>query len=231
MESDVIVWDPQILEPSLSLICPKCTKPLHGIRWLDGMKTYEGPRMLYGLNKDALLVSRVFLCENQHQILSHDQAILDQIDIEQPFLLFHKCGITKELYDFILTHCNVGMSSSEIQVLWQQTQCDYSARYEFESFDYQHGYNTALKIIHACILDNYYKNESVYAFVMSNTTSKSFISMDHTFKVSANVGIWVNGQWLKICDNLFIVLNEEGNKKCFKIIHIPHFRCSHNKLI
>ena len=79
---------------SVVLRCPTCEEQglfeqLHPIRWKDGSRTYEQPRQLYGLGNDVLLVSRVYLCTNKHQILSHDSGILCQIKGEflPPFVV------------------------------------------------------------------------------------------------------------------------------------------------
>ena len=37
-----------------------------------------------------------------------------------------------------------------------------------------------------------------------------WLSVDHTFKVSANIGAWSQGVWVKQFDSLFTVLNEKG---------------------
>ena len=37
-----------------------------------------------------------------------------------------------------------------------------------------------------------------------------WLSADHTFKVSANIGAWSQGVWVKQFDSLFTVLNEKG---------------------
>lgn len=37
-----------------------------------------------------------------------------------------------------------------------------------------------------------------------------WLSSDHTFKVSANIGFWHKGVWVKQYDSLFCVLNEHG---------------------
>lgn len=37
-----------------------------------------------------------------------------------------------------------------------------------------------------------------------------WLSSDHTFKVSANIGFWHRGTWIKQYDSLFCVLNEKG---------------------
>ena len=45
---------------------------------------------------------------------------------------------------------------------------------------------------------------------MSQLTSDSWLSSDHTFKVAANIGFFWNNRWVKVYDSLFIVLNEIG---------------------
>ena len=37
-----------------------------------------------------------------------------------------------------------------------------------------------------------------------------WLSADHTFKVSANIGAWFQGVWVKQFDSVFTVLNEKG---------------------
>ena len=37
-----------------------------------------------------------------------------------------------------------------------------------------------------------------------------WLSADDTFKVSANIGAWSQGVWVKQFDSLFTVLNEKG---------------------
>ena len=77
---DIIVWDPMSFFPHRVIFCSSCDEQgvkedLHSIRWIDVSKTYEQPRLLYSLRKDVLLVSRVYLCKNKHQILSHDSVL------------------------------------------------------------------------------------------------------------------------------------------------------------
>ena len=99
---DILFWDPALYFSGLVLRCPSCEEQglfeqLHPIRWKDGSRTYDQPRQLYGLRNDVLLVSRVYLCKNKHQILSHDSGIICQIKVEflTPFVLCHKVGVTR----------------------------------------------------------------------------------------------------------------------------------------
>ncbi|KAL9977221.1 hypothetical protein ACROYT_G014600 [Oculina patagonica] len=42
-------------------------------------------------------------------------------------------------------------------------------------------------------------------------------SVDHTFKVSSNIGFWCEGKWIQLYDGLFIVINEIGVVLCWKL--------------
>ena len=55
---------------------------------------------------------------------------------------------------------------------------------------------------------------------MAYTDAKS-VSADHTFKVSANIGIMLQGKCIKLYDALFIVLNKKG-KPCVNSVHLPY---------
>ena len=128
---DILFWDPTVYFPSVTFLCPSCEeqglfKEVYPIRWKDGSRTYDQPCHLYGLRNDVLLVSRVYRCRNKHQILSHDPGIITQIKGEflPPFVLCHKVGVTREMFQFVTSHVRAGMTISDIQVLWQQTLFD-----------------------------------------------------------------------------------------------------------
>ena len=65
----VIIWDPLIAFSNLALWCPFCAEcsglkqPLKPTRWKDGKTTFDQPRRLYGLTNNALLSSRVSVCD------------------------------------------------------------------------------------------------------------------------------------------------------------------------
>ena len=71
------------------------------------------------------------MCKQRHQTISHDPTILSQVRdlFPFPFVLFHRCGITRELSDFIISHANAAMTMSDIQTLWLQTMYEaYATR-------------------------------------------------------------------------------------------------------
>ena len=55
----------------------------------------------------------------------------------------------------------------------------------------------------------YFEFERIYAQHMSQI-SFLWLSADHTFKVSTNIGFWHRGTWTRQYDSLFCVLNEKG---------------------
>ena len=57
---NVALWDPQVLIKNLVIYCPVCKGIVHPIQWKDGSKSYEGPRKLYGLKEDVLLISPTY---------------------------------------------------------------------------------------------------------------------------------------------------------------------------
>lgn len=236
---DLIIWDPMLLFPRLPLNCPTCSTSERlkaTTRWKDGEKQHDLPRKIYGLKNDVLVVSRVYSCRYGHQIIAHDPDILSQLKglLTPGFILFHKGGITIELYDFINTHMQTGLSTSEIQVLWYQTLFTayvrkreiYQERIRmhfaisgdnnnlkqsvtFPPFNHKHN-RPGAKIITACIIKDYFENEILYSRRMCQMTARKWLSCDHTFKVAANVGFWWNKSWIKVYDTLFLIMNENG---------------------
>ena len=73
-------------------------------------------------------------------------------------------------------------------------------------------------MITACLVESYFSKETFYTTKMAQTDAKT-ISADHTFKVSANIGIMLQGKWIKLYDALFIVLNRKG-KRCINSIRL-----------
>ena len=177
-----------------------------------------------------LLVGRVYLCRNKHQILSHDQGILCQLraGFQPPFLLFHKIGVTRELFRFFTSHISAGMTISDVQVLWHQSLFDeYGVRKmsflteknespeAFPSFSPK-GIKVGEKVSTCCYIMGYFEKEHLYHKRMCQMRASS-LSADHTFKVSANIGFWCEGKWIQLYDSLFIVMNEIGIVLAWKL--------------
>ena len=248
---DVVLWDPVSSFSDRLFDCPSCYSEVNTLtptRWKDGSKTHDAPRQLYGLHHDAILVSRVYTCQENHQILAHDQGLLYQTNrlTPEPFILFHRCGLTRELFTYILSHINAGVKTSDILTVWQQLQYDNFARKkamyertlavrdqlhfdEFPQFESK-GCRVGERVVQSCLIYNYYSRENLFSLRMSQMTA-SMLCADHTFKIPANIGVWKNGTWLKVYDGLFMVLNEVGVVTAWQLTKGTKFEAIQDLLI
>ena len=184
---DIIIFDPLAQNNMPDVNCPVCLqsnsfKPL-GFR--DGIGTKVKPRLLYGLLKDSYLISREYYCKGRHRFLAHDPGILKQIEPYSSisFVLFHKEGLTKELYDFLMNHMLSGFSVAQTMNLWSLNKirhytnqkslydknclrhslaCPSSPKAssfpDFISIDHDKGTKLAI----ACFKRDYFTNEHLY---------------------------------------------------------------------
>ena len=109
----VIIWSP--LEQygcMIEQICPKCAvtgikSQLNPAGWTDSSNSDHGhPRLLHCVNKNVLLIGRVYTCSNQHCVLGHHPDLMRQFNEKHlqplvPFNLWHKAGFTTILMDYI----------------------------------------------------------------------------------------------------------------------------------
>jgi hypothetical protein len=102
----VTIWDP-IVQYKLTLKCPEhnCSLRLSH-RWTDSAKKL--PRAVYDLNGCVFLCVRIYKCESSHGhhfIISTDQDLLNQAgkkQIEVPFVLAHRSGLTRNLLNYVV---------------------------------------------------------------------------------------------------------------------------------
>lgn len=97
------------------LVCPSCSTDLQFVPFTHRFAL----RMVYGLDKPVLLVTSFLRCsgkgKKQHEILGYDPRLLKlfpQLDL--PFMLFHKAGITKKLTEFIMANVLGGITVNRL---------------------------------------------------------------------------------------------------------------------
>ena len=78
------------------------------------------------------------------------------------------------------------------------------------------------KLITNCFLRCYFEQEHKYSQRMSELPCV-WLSADHTFKVSANIGAWFQGVQVKQFDSLFTVLNEKRQVSAWKLTRDTSF--------
>lgn len=100
-EPDVLIFD---LSNNKELICHKHQKALTATNnWTSGRNKAATPRIINGISKNCILVSRVYQCSNGcGDFLGHEEFIINQLTFEVPFVLFHRSGILKNLLTLIV---------------------------------------------------------------------------------------------------------------------------------
>ena len=219
LKPDFILWD-RLTQHQLKLTCPRClmigeSNSLYATRWKDGKASHDEPLRIYCIQREVFLVSRIYRCRKGHQTLAHDPWTLKMISsyTQVPFALFHKSGVTRDLYQYVYTHVQAGVKLSDIEYFLKQMYHDAAisrtAPHNALSLASISIDSPGRQIITNCFVRSYFENEHMYVQHTSEIPYK-WLSCDHTFKVSANIGFWHKGVWVKQYDSLFCVLNEHG---------------------
>ena len=102
----VLLWNPNITHHDIVKNrlkkCISCGQPYSMGFWNDSSVASREPRKLHSMGNIVILVSAVYICDNNHRLLSHDAVIIDCFPIKAviPFVLLHKTGF---LRDFVET--------------------------------------------------------------------------------------------------------------------------------
>lgn len=221
---------------------PQCRGSTHGrvlraVHWKDCHNQRESCRVMYGVNGPVYLVSRVYRCSGQHaEIIAHDPAILEIIpQSRRPFILSHITGVTRELHESIGSYITTGMKMEHIHDMMGQIYIESYTRKRicFEE-DLQHFLSKtetpletpcdkfpsvlpdeyqppSITVIRDCFLYAFERKQSMYTSKMIELSAE-WISIDHTFKVAANIGATrkCDARWEKQYDSMFCVMNDIG---------------------
>ena len=69
------------------------------VYWNDGSSASMQPRLVHDMDNVVLLVSAVYICENRHKLLAHDESVLKCFPscCMIPFVLLSQTGFTSQL--------------------------------------------------------------------------------------------------------------------------------------
>ena len=188
------------------------------MRWQDGSTKRYNPRILYGVNGYVLLICPIYCCARGHTITMCDPCILQHFPEREviPFVLLHRCGITRQLQRLTFQLCSQGKSFSDIESLLLVSVQDHHAQQQLmythhhflhtqQSGDYRHG-----SLPKAYISNDLITNIFIISFDefkdlmfhdMSEVASK-VISCNHTFKLATHIGIHKHGKLVPQYDSL-----------------------------
>ena len=231
--------------------CPKCEgngvcSSLSAIGWTDGSNSNE-PRLIYCINSNVLLVSRIYKCPCEHRVLAHHPDILSRFKVQNlgcvvPFHLWHISGFTKSLMEYIdnLSHQGITMQQIEVLLAQNRAQLFYSLREQFVKISLARSgpdndfpeftsplvsnwrQSPSRHAVQACFLHNFWLRESTYNYLMSQTTlsvGSAWASLDHTFRCVSNIGTVrsADNRWVKQYSGLLCVLNGDGEVLSWKL--------------
>lgn len=235
----IFIWSPQEQFLGCTLRCPvhKCTLQPWKFTSEAGTKDRK-PRLIFDLFGNVLLVQRIYLCKirgHPHKIVASSYDLMFTLPryIQNffPITVFTRSGCTNQILDYINSNIVRGVNFAKIgEAIAELNLRHFSRRgliyngaleeglvvgdpldesdvyaeelYSFPSSDH----------IISIFLRDFETKRETYQNEMKKVTG-SFISCDHTFKVSKNIGMVRPGNEDKFVtqfNNLYIVLNEEG---------------------
>lgn len=232
LKPDLIIWDLQKFCPELDgkeCVNENCTKKmaLYPIGYTYMM------RILYDFEKPVLLVTSMIRCKNakEHRFLGYDPRILKLCTDQEnaPFVLFHKVGMTRQLFDSIMNQVSNGVKFGQIQDMlrknynhdyekkrqsyaqavaqYRQNNPDSSTSEKFPAIKVKGPRNT---FISQCFLLGFKEKEYFYKLSMSQLLADEWIKVSADFKLPTNVGTNAKGVWIKEKDHIFYCQNEVG---------------------
>ena len=168
-----------------------------------------------------LLVPAVYICTNGHELTSTDAHVLKQFPEQEhiPFILLHRSGITRELARAIISLIVEGLSFTAVERFIKSRRTDYIASLQLKiqhipryrmislpscaSIANLHLPYPSNNIMTTCFLHNFAEHRNIYTKEMASLTTSGFISIDHTFKVTANLGyLRPDKNWVSLYNSL-----------------------------
>lgn len=232
----VLLWNPKITHPTfvqhVLSKCQSCGSTMHEGYWNDGSSYSTQPRSLHDVGNVVLLVSAVYICENHHKTLAHDERVLQCFPSQTliPFVLLHRSGFTRELVDICTALVRSGVNFYNMETLILQRRWETYARQQdtlrIQSHLMKQSGHDPVKddflvtelarspsndLLAKCFLAGFMKEEDLYLKEILSTDTTNTLSFDHTFKVASNIGfLREDNVWVTQYDSLFIVMNNKG---------------------
>ena len=198
--------------------------------------------LIYCINSNVLLVSRIYKCACEHRVLAHHPDIVsllkkNNLESVVPFHLWH----IKSLMEYIdnLSHEGITMQQIEGLLARNGAQLFYRLREQFvqislarcgQETDFPELTSPSIinwrqspsrHAVEACFLHDFWLRETTYNRLMSQTTlsmCSAWASLDHTFRCVSNIGLvrLADNHWVKQYSGLLCVLNGDGEVLSWK---------------
>ena len=235
------------------LKCPLCNTMMSLGYWNDGMTRYTQPRLIHGVDDVVLLVSAVYVCEEKHKILGHDERILRMLrgKVSYPFILLHQTGFTATFVEMCQSLCQAGMNFHSLEgvfgnMRWKKYEekvqmyrqfVDVHKRLhsagderqlEIPNFEMSIFYKflPSDDIIGKCFVSKFMQDEQYYRSEIMSIDTGEELSFDHTFKVAANIGyLRQDNKWVCQYNSVFLVFNSFSRIVSWQFTKSTGFDC------
>ena len=190
----VLFWDPLKAGTTGILKCPLHHFELTSTeQWSWGSKLYYS-RLLFHLGRNCHLIYKCPDCKSLFK--GHDDRISEQLEekLHLPFLLFHRNGLTRLTFNFILAQVQNGSRFNQIHSLMENmsqetiaTVCTYEKRSETDHFATEMAKRETFAIpschfISDVFLMDFYSKKELYGDHFRAVEAET-LSLDHTFKL------------------------------------------------
>ncbi|XP_065671574.1 uncharacterized protein LOC100199564 isoform X3 [Hydra vulgaris] len=244
------------------LNCPSCSCPMTFVSFGQRFAL----RMLYDLDKPVLLVTSFLRCSNkgkkQHEILGYDPRLLRMFpNLDLPFMLFHKAGITKRMMEFIMENVINGMTVNRLfDVVKTKYEVNHTITSQFfaNEIDSIREHVTAAggqieisneamfppyvnchpskALLGRCFLASFKEKDDYYKFCMHQLLSNECIILDDSFCVGARIGlpgVWGNPMklFLEEYRGILLVYNEAKHVLTWTFLKETCFSEVHDVLV
>jgi hypothetical protein len=240
MTPGIMIWDVLRSFSSVlkNLICPFCSENQqtrclrHSGLWTNGapQSRYE-PRLIYDSSSSFLLVSAVYVCQQNHQVPTHHPSVISSLPSSyyNTFYLTSRAGFSVAFLSEIAALVDHGTSFHAIEEIvheqYQQAYWRIRLRFENDCSKAKERHSAVFPpfsqetypFLHEKIIKNLFSSYTTmflpkFHADMACRTS-SWISCDHTFKSAANIGFFQSsdGSWIRLFNSLFCVLGEKGD--------------------
>lgn len=212
----------------------KCNSLMKLYGWNTGVNDGHMPRCIHDISNVVLLVPATYMCELGHEIISTSPLMLAMFPEQEyiPFILFHKSGVMRNFARTIISLTIDGLSFIAIERFIanqrQQKMSSYNLKVstlltlhndfenqkicfsDLEEIASQKPYPSN-DMLGKCFISNFAEHKLSYFCHMSTIGTDDYISIDHTFKVAANIGyLRADSKWVTQYNSLLIVLNHIG---------------------
>ena len=230
MESDIAICNAMGSSSTFD-----CSSIMHLKEWRIGQSQALQPRILHSTDNIVILVAAQYCCEHGHVTCCTDPRLSHDInDHLIPFVLLHRTGFTTDFVHTVIELMHEGLTARGIERFIEGRRRQFAStlmmqiisalstpedlrRDTIESLEKSDQIRCMQSpipsndVIRKCVLVDFMQLKDYYNSEMYYLPIGTHISIDHTFKVAANIGYRRSDKkWVTLYNSLFIILNQFG---------------------